>query len=112
MYSMSAAAQVYVSVAVSATVPLGTQTVDMAFVPVASNPDQVAPTTGWTAASWTTAGMPDRSDPYGRTVYTQLCQVLVGPTATPLTAGRWQVWVRVTDNPTTLVVMAGEVAVN
>lgn len=70
-----------------------TSPVEMAFAAADADPDD------WHEAEWETAG----SKHYAR--------CLVGPGEVEIEKGLWQVWVRVTDNPETPVMRAGELRV-
>lgn len=72
---------------VAASVPLDTQTVEVAILPKG----QVAPddTTVWTPAEWT-----------GDVGTSRTWRLLIGPgTQLPLTPDTYTVWVRITDSP-------------
>jgi hypothetical protein len=87
--TQSALSTQFVQVPVTVLSPLGynptSDVVEFAFTP-ATYP-ATAPTT-WVTGSWAAGTQP----PWW-------AQCLVGPGGTPLTAGTWQVWVRVTDSP-------------
>ena len=94
MRTQSALSTEYVPVHVRATIngvsnadPTA-DTAQMAFLPVGTNPG----VSDWHAASWTT--IPATPE----TIY--IAQCLVGPSGTvTLTAGTYQVWVKITDSP-------------
>lgn len=105
MLRISALSLEYVRVRVSATNagaavdPTG-DTVVMAFTA-----EGVAPVSGdWKTASWETDATTTTDSYYAR--------CLVGPSGTvTLTAGAYDVWVKVTDSPETPVMRAGNVEV-
>lgn len=111
MIAISVASRVYVACAVSALVPLGTQPVKIALLRNDPNRPPATPETAdWQVAEWTAGTMPNRTDAYGRTIYTQVCQVLVGPGggAVTLTPGMWSVWALVDDTEVEPVLPAGQ----
>lgn len=64
--------------------------IDVTVDPVefALTPHRVAPATSdWNVGAWETDGS------------ITLARILVGPSAVPLTAGRYDVWIRISDNP-------------
>lgn len=82
--TVSAASKEYIHGPVTASVVLDTQTVEIAFTAKTASVDD---TTAWVPAEW-------EGDPGT----TRSWRLLIGPgTATPLSPGVYQVWVRVTD---------------
>ena len=85
--TIPAASTEYLHGLVTASVPLDTQVVEVAFItPSGSNPDD---TTAWITAAWT-----------GTAANQRTWQLLIGPgSATPLAVGSYGVWCRVHDDP-------------
>ena len=106
MISQPVSSLEYVRVAVSAVVNGNTaynptnDAVQMGFVPVSSS--GATPPSTWLAATWETVVQGTQ------TVYVAKC--LAGPTGTYVpTAGRYTVWVKVTDSPEIPVKPAGTI---
>lgn len=101
MLSVSALSTQYIPAQVSATKAGVSYNPTSDAVFMAFKQGNVQPSAGdWVAGVWDTAG----------TAYYALC--LVGPSGgITLTAGVWNVWVKVTDNPEIPVFLAGQIQV-
>jgi hypothetical protein len=106
MKTMPGVSLEYVPVTITATVagqPYNptADVVEMAFTPASTSTQPVT----WYTGSW------DSTDPVpGTSSYTALCLIGPGGTTT-LTAGTWQVWVRITDSPEQPVIPAGQLRI-